>query len=115
MQYLHEYRQRFVFNRTISHRAQKILLQAATNKADALLGLRLPVQIIDRLKTDSTHVADHYDCVTILQSDVKGFTNFSAKVTPFQLRKFVNAMFERFSGIVDRHGLYTIGSSLHNH
>lgn len=107
VQFLHEYTERLTFNSLLSNRVQRHLLEAAELHNDSLLRLRLPAQILGRLKLGH-QIADHFSCVTVLQTDVVGFTFFSSTVTPHQLRLFVNHMFERFNAIVDRHQLYTV-------
>jgi len=107
VQFLYEAMQRAAFNSTTSARVQQSLLRAATKRNDELLSMRLPKSIVERLKS-GVDIADNFKCVTILQTDVVGFTSFSSQVTPLQLRKFVNSMFDQFSAIVGRHGLYTI-------
>jgi len=105
--FLQEYTERLSFNSMITNKVQKTLLEAAELRNDRLLRLRLPPQIVYRLK-QGQQIADHFACVTILQTDVVGFTSFSSTVTPYQLRQFVDAMFYRFNAIVDRHGMYTV-------
>jgi class 3 adenylate cyclase len=53
-------------------------------------------------------VADVYEDVTVLFTDMKGFTNFSSKLDPGALQHFLNGMFSAFDEILARWGLHKI-------
>ena len=53
-------------------------------------------------------VADVYENVTVLFTDMKGFTAYSSKLDPGALQHFLNAMFSAFDEILARWGLHKI-------
>jgi class 3 adenylate cyclase len=53
-------------------------------------------------------VADVYEDVTVLFTDMKGFTAYSSKLDPGALQHFLNAMFSAFDEILARWGLHKI-------
>lgn len=85
---------------------QKIL-EIERKRADDLLSNLLPPTIAAQLKR-GVRVADSFNEVTILFSDLKGFTDFSSTVTPSELVTFLNAMYVEFDKILVAHGLYKV-------
>eukprot|EP00930_Biecheleria_cincta_P073413 TRINITY_DN6070_c0_g2_i1.p1 TRINITY_DN6070_c0_g2~~TRINITY_DN6070_c0_g2_i1.p1 ORF type:complete len:1111 (+),score=163.52 TRINITY_DN6070_c0_g2_i1:56-3388(+) len=70
----------------------------------------LPPEIARRILEDSSAdiVAESYDNVTILFTDMKGFTVFSSKLDPAELASFLNAMYSAFDEILERFGLHKV-------
>merc|ERR1712190_352804 len=71
----------------------------------------LPPPIATRLidQPDPTDIiADVYADVTILFTDMKGFTAFSSKLDPNELASFLNSMFSAFDEILERFGLHKV-------
>ncbi|PNH04275.1 Soluble guanylate cyclase 88E, partial [Tetrabaena socialis] len=60
-------------------------------------------------------IAQQFDCVTILFSDIVGYTTVASKLTPFQVVTLLNELFTVFDELTARNGVYkveTIGDSL---
>ena len=53
-------------------------------------------------------IADVYDGVTVIFTDMKGFTAYSSKLDPSALQHFLNGMFSAFDEILSRWGLHKI-------
>ena len=68
----------------------------------------LPAQVIDEIFAGREVVADPYDDVTILFTDMKGFTAFSSRIQPSELVDFLNTMYSAFDEILDKFGLYKV-------
>ena len=85
-------RQNFFRRRRIEIETRKLNLEEQrTNK---LLANLLPPVIVPRLRgADRSLIADSFDEVTILWTDMKGFTSFSSTRTPMEVVTFLNAMF----------------------
>merc|ERR1711871_773556 len=49
---------------------------------------------------DKKLIAQTYKDVTVLFTDIKGFTNFSRSITPIQLVKFLNNMYSAFDDVL---------------
>ncbi len=95
--------------RDISDRKNsELALRLAQNKSESLLLNILPQSIAERLKQDPKEIAEHFDDVTILFSDIVGFTPISSKMPPLELVQLLNKMFSTFDKLADRHGLEKI-------
>ena len=95
--------------RDISDRKQtELALRIAQQKSEGLLLNILPKPIADQLKQDTNAIADHFDNVTILFSDIVGFTPLSARMSPIELVNLLNQMFSQFDRLAEKHGLEKI-------
>jgi class 3 adenylate cyclase len=70
-------------------------------KSEALLLNILPRHIIDRLGAGETVIADRLSEVTVLFSDIVGFTETSSDVEPHQLVSRLNSLFSRFDALCE--------------
>ena len=105
------------YSRTLEDKVRERTAQLAAEKAksDHLLLNILPVSIADRLKKKEETIADRYDEVTVLFSDLVGFTVFSAKHTPKELVYKLNILFSKFDDLLDKYKIEkikTIGDAL---
>ncbi len=62
-------------------------------RTNALLYQMLPESVAEQLKMNVHIDAEHYDMVTIYFSDIVGFTNLSAKITPHQVIDLLNDLY----------------------
>ncbi|MGD1845714.1 MAG: adenylate/guanylate cyclase domain-containing protein [Salibacteraceae bacterium] len=100
-------------NRTLKARNEEIrknrqLIAAEKAKSDQLLLNILPVKIADELKSNGSAAPQHYEHVSILFADIKGFTNIAEKLPADQLVDQLDHHFRKFDEIVERHGLEKI-------
>ncbi|MEM9218366.1 MAG: adenylate/guanylate cyclase domain-containing protein [Cyanobacteria bacterium P01_F01_bin.150] len=77
-------------------------------KSERLLRNILPESIANRLKQDEQAIAEDFDAVTVLFSDIVGFTQLSSQISPERLVDFLNQVFSAFDKLCDRHGLEKI-------
>jgi class 3 adenylate cyclase len=100
---------------------ERLRLQDEEDRTNALLENLLPPSIVPRLRDVTsaadgngspliqgaehmpTLIADTFDNVSILWTDIKGFTKFSSSRTPLEIVSFVNSMFSTFDRVVDKH------------
>jgi class 3 adenylate cyclase/HAMP domain-containing protein len=95
--------------RDISDRKRaELALRIAQQKSESLLLNILPHTIAERLKHDPKEIAEHFEDVTILFSDIVGFTPISSKMPPLELVKLLNHMFSTFDKLAEKHGLEKI-------
>ncbi len=95
--------------RDISDRKRaELALRIAQQKSESLLLNILPHTIAERLKHDPKEIAEHFEDVTILFSDIVGFTPLSSKMPPLELVKLLNQMFSTFDKLAEKHGLEKI-------
>ncbi len=71
-------------------------------RSHSLLLNILPQAIIDRLGDGETTIADRYDSVTVLFSDLVGFTSISSELEPQLLVSDLNRLFSEFDALCER-------------
>ena len=78
-------------------------------RSESLLSNILPPRVAERLKERSRCViADAYPEASILFADMAGFTARASDTTPEELVRFLNDVFTKLDGLVERHGLEKI-------
>jgi|GEM_PF-2843014 len=90
------------------------LVETERGKSDKLLLNILPTQIAKELKETGYAQPIHYELVTVLFTDFKGFTQIAERLSPRQVIKELDMCFLAFDDICDRHNLEkikTIGDS----
>lgn len=83
-------------------------LEIEQAKSESLLLNILPKTIADRLKEETTTIADQFTDVTVLFADIVGFTNLSSRISPRELVTLLNEIFSDFDRLADLHGLEKI-------
>ena len=89
-------------------------LEKEKKKSDDLLLNILPEEVADELKRSGVVAPQHFDSVSVLFTDFKGFTQASEHLAPSQIVAELDACFTAFDEIIERHGLEklkTIGDS----
>jgi adenylate cyclase len=87
---------------------QKALIEEEKDKSDKLLLNILPQAVADELKTKGYAVPEHYDQVTVMFGDIKGFTNIAEKLTPREVIEELNLCFTAFDAICEKYHLERI-------
>ena len=80
-------------------------LEEERAKSQRLLLNVLPQRIIDRLAAGETLIADGHEDVTVLFSDIVGFTTISSEMPPSELVAELNGLFSGFDAICDATGV----------
>jgi class 3 adenylate cyclase len=83
-------------------------LASEREKSERLLLNVLPASIAERLRGETTTIADTFEEVTVLFADICGFTTYSARVPAEQLVERLDAIFSRFDRLADELGLEKI-------
>jgi class 3 adenylate cyclase len=83
-------------NNALAMKVQDMRLTIEKEKTSALLHNLLPSSVVAELRNGRTLIADYYQQVTVLFTDMKNFTLYSSKVTCGELVTFLNAMYSRF-------------------
>ena len=99
-------RQSFLLRRTVDDQVDE--LNTEKGKSDALLLNILPKKIADRLKADNKAIADGFSEVTVLFSDIVGFTKMSERLSPEQLVRWLNEVFSSFDDMAEEFGVEKI-------
>lgn len=77
-------------------------------KSEAVLGKVLPEDVARRLKEGEGTIADDYEDVTVLFSDIVNFTTTSHSHSSAQIVSALGDVFGRFDELVESHGLEKI-------
>lgn len=84
-------------------------LDAERRKNESLLHGVLPASIAERLKRNpEAEVADAFDEVAVIFSDMVGFTRLSTQIPPDELIRLLDRLFSDFDAIAARHGVEKI-------
>jgi class 3 adenylate cyclase/ActR/RegA family two-component response regulator len=97
-----------VRERTKEIETQKELIESAKAQSDALLLNILPEEIADELKKFGKSFARKHDQVSVLFSDIKGFTTLAEKLTPVKLVTQLDEIFGAFDNIIAKYGMEKI-------
>jgi len=100
-------------NYRIKAKTNKILDKKNMQINSLLLNI-LPEEIADELEKNGKAAPRHYDDVSVLFTDFKGFTSIADKLTPEEVVAELNTCFEAFDDIVEKNNLEkikTIGDS----
>jgi adenylate cyclase len=95
-------------------RKTKKIIENEKDKSDKLLLNILPFETAEELKEKGSATPKHYEMVTVLFTDFKGFTSIAEKLTPELLVEELNHCFLEFDLIIDKYNLEkikTIGDS----
>jgi adenylate cyclase len=74
-------------------------------RSESLLLNVLPKSVVTRMRDGETTIADHFESVTILFSDLVGFTALATGLPPGELIDILSTVFSRFDRAVSDHGL----------
>jgi adenylate cyclase len=77
-------------------------------RSESLLLNVLPKSVVTRMRNGETPIADHFESVTILFSDLVGFTALAIGLPPGELIEILSTVFSRFDRAVADHGLEKI-------
>ena len=89
-------------------RRSRAAIQKEKDVSDELLLNILPEEVARELKEKGEAEAKHFDQVTILFSDFKGFTSVSEKLSPQELVEELNTCFKAFDHIITARGIEKI-------
>jgi adenylate cyclase len=94
-------------NGKLMDRLMSDLDRERTRSRELLLNT-LPATIVERLDAGETRIADGHERVVVLLSDLVGFTETAARMTPIELVDGLNALVTRFDEACARHGVEKI-------
>src|SRR4029077_20454610 len=97
-----------VRSRTLEVERQKELIQAAKAQSDSLLLNILPDEIAEELKRFGRSYARKHNQVSVLFSDIKGFSSIAETLTPVKLVMQLDEVFGAFDNIIAKYGIEKI-------
>ncbi|XP_074659880.1 soluble guanylate cyclase gcy-31-like isoform X2 [Tubulanus polymorphus] len=85
-------------------------LHVEMKRTDQLLYQMIPRSVADRLRkgVDPVETCETFECVTVLFSDVVGFTTICSKITPLQVVTMLNSMYTKFDQLSEKHRVYKV-------
>lgn len=83
-------------------------LDAERAESEKLLLNILPAPIAERLKADSGVIADRFESVSVLFSDIVGFTPLAESLSPEEMVAWLNDVYSEFDVLVQKHGVEKI-------
>ena len=83
-------------------------IAAERSRYHDLLVRILPARIAERMRNGEQHIADHFDEVSVLFTDIVGFTRISAALKPDEVVNLLERVFAAFDVLVEKHGLEKI-------
>lgn len=87
---------------------QRDLIKQEKEKSEKLLLNILPADIAEELKMFGKAEVRSYELASVLFTDVKGFTNSSALLTPQEVVQNLEAFFTSFDEIINKHNIEKI-------
>lgn len=97
-----------LFNRyRFVRRTNKIIAEEKERSEKLLLNI-LPHETAEELKAKGSATPKHYEMVSVLFTDFKGFTKIAEKLTAQELVEELNQCFMAFDRIIDKYGLEKI-------
>ena len=98
--------QNIVLERKVAVRTHELNIEK--KKSDDLLLNILPVEIAEELKSNGKAEAKYFEQVTVLFTDIVGFTQLSEKLSPQELVAEINECFTAFDHIMQKQGVEKI-------
>ncbi|CAK0868411.1 unnamed protein product [Prorocentrum cordatum] len=68
----------------------------------------MPPHIVQRLVSGENCIAESQKCVTILFSDIVGWTNIAESIPTCAVITLLNELFSAFDALLDKHGVYKV-------
>lgn len=87
---------------------QRNKVSKARKRSDELLLNILPTEVADELKEKGSADAKHFDEVTVMFTDFKGFTQISERLSPTELVNEIHSCFKAFDNIISNHNIEKI-------
>ncbi|OQR83682.1 guanylate cyclase, partial [Thraustotheca clavata] len=104
-----EFKERVNHFRDLVLSAQQVKLLDEQDRVAKLLRNLLPESIVHQLKSSpEATIAEKFENVTILFTDMVNFTAYSSRVSAMELVQFLNDMYTRFDTISERRDLYKV-------
>jgi adenylate cyclase len=97
-----------LFNRYRYVRRTNKIIADEKERSDRLLLNILPFETAEELKIKGSATPKHYDMVSVLFTDFKGFTTIAEKLTAQELVEELNQCFVAFDHIIDKYNLEKI-------
>jgi len=92
--------------RRLAQRFEDLKIMKASG--NELLNSLLPSHVVDLVRDGVSPIAETHQNVSIIFTDIKGFTAFSSGLTPTELMAFLNSMYSAFDEVILNWDLYKV-------
>eukprot|EP00899_Mesostigma_viride_P027054 jgi/Mesvir1/7533/Mv19281-RA.2 len=83
-------------------------LQSKLTAQEALIDKIMPPHVAAALRRGERVPPERHDCVTIMFSDIVGFTEHSAKMLPIEVMQMLDRLYTQFDTLTVKHGLFKV-------
>ena len=83
-------------------------LSKEKRRTDSLLYQMVPRQVAEKLKTHKGVDAEYFKSVTILFSDICGFSQITLTLEPMNIVKLLNALYEAIDELLEAQNVYKV-------
>ncbi|MFY0674151.1 MAG: tetratricopeptide repeat protein [Bacteroidia bacterium] len=97
-----------LYSRLRSTNKSKKLIEIEKQRSEDLLLNILPAEVADELKAEGEYKAKNYEAVSVLFTDLEGFTKVASKMTAEMLVQEIGGLFKAFDNICDKYGIEKI-------
>lgn len=97
-----------IFNRFRVTHKQKLIIEKEKQRSEELLLNILPSEVAEELKMKGSADAKHFNQVTVMFTDFKGFTQISEKLTAAELVAEIDLCFKTFDRIISKYNIEKI-------
>mmetsp|Transcript_108605 Transcript_108605/g.338590 ORF Transcript_108605/g.338590 Transcript_108605/m.338590 type:complete len:520 (-) Transcript_108605:46-1605(-) len=92
--------------RRVKQKLQRIMQAKAAGSV--LLNSLLPAHVMGLVCEGVSPIAEYHSDITIIFTDIKGFTSFSSKISPIELFTVLSSMFAAFDEVITNWGLHKV-------
>ncbi len=97
-----------IFRNLNENKKKTLVISKEKKRSEELLLNILPAGVAEELKEKGSAKAKHFDNVTVMFTDFKGFTTIGEKLTPTELVAEINHCFIAYDNIIHKHGIEKI-------
>jgi len=99
-------REKYTLEKLVESRTNELVLQK--EQTERLVKKLLPQNTVDELQQTGNATSKKYEMVTVLFSDIQGFTKIAAETNPEELIKYLNELFVSFDNIISKYNIEKI-------
>ena len=99
-------KEKLKLERIVEMRTNELVMQK--EQTEKLVKKLLPQNTVDEIQKNGNAKSKKYDMVTVLFSDIQGFTKIAAVTNPEELIKYLNELFVTFDNIIAKYNIEKI-------